>query len=151
MKPDLRSARTSASYWYDKAWKKAAAKGCVFCDLKDKYIIAEKDNVVLTVNIFPYIDGHLLIIPRRHFESFEETTPKEWSAIRYLIKLGKKRLEEKMGLKNIWYINRLPAGYLAMKTVAHTHSHLLPFVSELLKWNYQKIKLHPIELAKKLR
>lgn len=149
MKPDPRTARTSANYWYEKAWKEAGK--CVFCDLRDKYIIAEKDSVVLTVNLFQYIDGHLLIIPRRHFESLSETTPQEWRAIFYLANLGIQRLKERLNIDNVLLLDRPTSGYKTGKTVAHSHFHIIPFKSELVNWNYQQIKIHPIELAKKLK
>lgn len=148
-KVDFRTARTSANYWYEKAWKEAGK--CVFCDLKDKYTIAEKDNVVLTVNLFQYIDGHLLIIPRRHFESLAETKLKEWQAIFYLANLGIERLRKKLGIDNLILLDRPTSGYKTGKTVTHSHFHIIPFKPELVKWNYQPVKIHPIELAKKLR
>jgi len=52
------------SDWYDRVV--SSLDKCVFCDLKSKYIIAEEGGMVLSVNLFPYLDGHLLIIPRGH-------------------------------------------------------------------------------------
>ncbi len=134
---------------YSKIWMNTGK--CVFCDLKDKYIIKEINNVVLTVNLFPYIDGHLLIIPRRHFESFEETTDDEMLAIKQLADYGKKLLKDKLNIEYVWFIFRMNSGFNAQKTVAHVHAHLIPFSNKLFKWEYQNINIPVDELARKLR
>jgi len=149
MRRDLRTARTSADYWYEEAWKHAGK--CVFCDLKQKYIIAEKDNVVLTVNLYQYIDGHLMVIPRRHFESLDETNPAEWKAIFHLLNLGVKKLRDKLKIEDIYILDRPLSGFKTGKTVAHSHFHIIPYQPELVSWHYQKISFHPEELAEKLR
>jgi diadenosine tetraphosphate (Ap4A) HIT family hydrolase len=146
---DPRSARTSADYWYEEAWKKAGK--CVFCDLREKYIITEKNGIVLVANLYQYIDGHLLIIPRRHFEDLLETTDSEWKKILHLAKVGIERLRERMGIEELWFLDRAPGGFAAGKTVKHAHAHLIPYSQKLFQWKFQDIKMHPVELAKKLR
>ena len=127
----------------------AKKKQCVFCDLKEKYIIAERGGVVLTVALFPYIDGHLLIIPRRHCQSLTELKVREWQAVKYLTQLGLKLLKKELGQENVWFLER--EGSRAGKTVSHLHFHLIPFVPELVNWHYQRITLAPQKLAEKLR
>lgn len=146
---DPRTARVSADYWYEEAWKNAGK--CVFCDLKDKYIIAEKDNVVLAVNLYQYIDGHLMVIPRRHIESLEETNQTEWQAIFYLLNLGVKKLREKLKINDVYILDRPMSGFKTGKTVAHSHFHIIPYKPELVSWHFQEVVIHPEELAKKLR
>lgn len=146
---DLRTARTSADYWYEEAWKNAGK--CVFCDLKDKYIIAEKDGIVLAANLYQYTDGHLLIIPRRHFEDLLETTKEEWKTIFDLAKLGIQRLRDRMKIEEVWFLDRAPGGFAAGKTVSHAHAHLIPFNPKLFQWKFQEVSIHPEDLAKKLR
>ncbi len=149
MKQDPRTARTSADYWYEEAWKEAGK--CVFCDLRDKYIIAEKNKIILAVNLYQYIDGHLLIIPRRHFEDFLETTADEWETMLHLAKLGIERLRARIGIEEVLFLDRAPGGFAAGKTVKHAHAHLIPFSKELFKWKSQEVSIHPEVLAKKLR
>jgi len=136
--------------FYQQVLAEVAKEGkCVFCDLKDKYIIAEQDDVVLTVALFPYINGHLLIIPRRHCQSLKELNLKEWRAVRRLARLGLKLLKERLGIENVWFLER--EGEAAGKTVSHLHFHLMPFIPELVNWRYQRITLAPKELAERLR
>ena len=47
---------------------------CVFCDLRDKYVVTKQDQWILTVNIFPYIDGQVLVLPERHIENYHDLT-----------------------------------------------------------------------------
>ncbi len=129
---------------------------CVFCDLKEKYIIAERDGVVLTVSLFPYVDGHLLIIPRRHLEHWHELKRREWLAVIALARLGLRRLREKLGQQSFWFLLR--EGQQAGKSVNHLHFHLFPafpgFINhqqQAINLNFQTINLSPAALAKRLR
>jgi len=124
---------------------------CVFCDLKEKYIVDEKDGIVLTVNLFPYYDGHLMIIPRRHFEKFDEVTPKEWVTMQELAKIGIKLLREKLGIEDVWVLFRAPGGNGAGKSVKHAHMHLVPYEKGCVEWRYGEITISPEEMARRLR
>jgi len=138
--------------FYDRVLKEVAKRGkCVFCDLKDKYIIAEKDNVVLTVALYPYIDGHLLIVPRRHIKSTKELTRKEKLAVFALLKRGEGLLRKEKGDKNFWFLVREGEGVKAGKTVNHLHFHLLPYNPKVIKISEKKLTVRPISLARKLR
>ncbi len=124
---------------------------CVFCDLREKYIITTNDNAVLTVNLFPYIDGHLMVIPKRHVESFEEITEEEWTDMQRLAKIGIKLLRDVLNIENVWILQRAPKGMKASKSVPHAHMFLLPHKEGLNTWNYQDITMPPLELAQELR
>jgi ATP adenylyltransferase len=124
---------------------------CVFCDLREKYLITTNDKAVLTVNLFPYIDGHLMVIPKRHVESFEEITEEEWTDMQRLAKIGVRLLKEVLNIENVWILQRAPKGTKASKSVPHTHMFILPHTDGLNKWTYQEITIPPVELAEKLR
>lgn len=56
--------------------EKKPVDGCVFCQLataKDdnQLVIAYADHVYVTLNKYPYNNGHLMIIPYEHVESLE--------------------------------------------------------------------------------
>ncbi|MGD0284754.1 MAG: hypothetical protein ABSB12_04140 [Candidatus Saccharimonadales bacterium] len=61
---------------YDDIWRSVGK--CVFCDLNDKYIFFEENGVVMTISLYAYIDGHFLIVPKRHVRSTKELTQLEW-------------------------------------------------------------------------
>lgn len=121
---------------------------CVFCDLRKKYVIKTSSNIVLTVNIFPYINGQLIIVPKRHIEHYSKLTLNELNASNRLIKLGMKLLK-KVEINNTWVIFR--DGPLAGKTVKHFHWNIMPYIEGLNTWHYQKITVAPEKLATKLR
>jgi diadenosine tetraphosphate (Ap4A) HIT family hydrolase len=127
------------------------AKGCVFCRLKEKYVIETNDKGALTVNIFPYIDGQLVVIPHRHMETFGELTAEEASALHDLNQRGIQLLNEKMGIDNIWLILR--DGNVAGKTVKHLHWNIMPYQDGMNTWHYDRLErtIAPVDLATKLR
>lgn len=122
---------------------------CVFCDLREKYIITREKGLVLTVNVFPYINGHLLIVPERHIENYLKLTKDEMVVYHRLARKGITLLREKLKVDGVWLLLR--DGQLAEKTVKHLHWQVMPYTNGLVNWHYQKIDISPEELAKKLR
>lgn len=134
---------------YEEIAKKKEDEKCVFCDLRDKYIITSNDSAVLTVNIFPYINGQLLVLPNRHIETLDELENKEVLDIHNLTKLGTQLLRNECSIDNVWIILR--NGDIAGKTVRHLHYNIMPYIEGLNTWNYQRITLPPTKLASDLR
>lgn len=124
---------------------------CVFCDLRKKYLIHETDKAVLTVNLFPYIDGHLLVIPKRHVEDYLDLDKSEWEDMYGLAQLGIKLLRSRLGIEELWFLLRAPGGLKAQKTVPHLHMLILPYKEGIVSWHFQKITFPPLELAALLR
>lgn len=71
-------------------WRKAyiradrkPRKGCLFCGLlKEKkdvrnYILARTEHSFAILNLYPYNNGHTLIIPRRHVPDLSDLKPEE--------------------------------------------------------------------------
>lgn len=129
---------------YDEIWQSVGK--CVFCDLRDKYIIHEENGIVLTVTLFAYSDGHIMIIPRRHLRSMKDMTQKEWETVRKFTYIAKRLIKSVHGVKGMQFIQK--DGSLAQSTVEHIHFHCVPFNNPNLNtWNYQKLALTPIESA----
>jgi ATP adenylyltransferase len=56
--------------------EKKPVEGCVFCSLAasqddNKQMIAYSKHVFLTLNLYPYNNGHLMVIPYEHMQSQE--------------------------------------------------------------------------------
>ena len=138
-----RDARITGEY--DNIWRSVGK--CAFCDLNDKYVIHEENGVVLTIALFAYVDGHMMIIPRRHVCSVKELTAKEWESMRKLMYIAKKLIRETHGIKGMQIVQKDGAG--AQSTVEHLHFHCVPFDSpDLSVWNYRKLANTPIENTK---
>lgn len=137
-----RDARINGKY--DEIWQSTGK--CVFCDLKDKYIVYEENGIVLTILLFAYIDGHMMIVPRRHVKSVKELTPEEWETMRKMMYIAKKMIREVHGIKGMQIVQK--DGAAAQSTVEHIHFHCIPFdESDLSVWNYRQLKNTPIENA----
>lgn len=138
-----RDARNTGEY--DKIWQTVGK--CVFCDLKDKYVFYEENSVVLAIAVFAYIDGHMMIVPRRHIRSVKELTKSEWETMRKFMYMAKKLIRNVHGLKGMQIIQK--DGANAQSTVEHLHFHCMPFdAPDLTVWNYRKLKNTPVENAR---
>jgi diadenosine tetraphosphate (Ap4A) HIT family hydrolase len=138
-----RDARVSGKY--DNIWKNVGK--CAFCHLNDDYVIYEENGVVLTIALYAYIDGHTMIIPRRHIRSVKELTPMEWETMRKLMYIAKKMIRKSYGVKGMQIIQK--DGSDAQSTVEHLHFHCIPFDSpDLTVWNYRKLANTPVENTK---
>lgn len=143
-----RDARTGG--YYGDIWTSVGK--CVFCDLRDKYIVREEDGMVLAVALFAYIDGNMMIIPRRHIKSAKELTTDEWETVRKFMYIAKKLIRKVYGLKDIQYVLR-DGGLAVSSTVQdHLHVHCIPSDGpDLTVWNYRKLKHTPLENANLLK
>lgn len=139
-----RDARTGG--YYGKIWTNVGK--CVFCDLREKYIVMEENGMVLAVALFAYIDGNVMIIPRRHVRSVKELTSEEWETARKFMYIAKKLIRKIYGIKGLQYILR-DGGITAQSTVSdHLHMHVVPFdAADLSVWNYRQLKYTPLENA----
>ncbi len=135
-----RDARSSNKY--DDIWQ--SVNKCVFCDLKEKYIFFEENGIVMTINIFAYIDGHFMIIPRRHARSVQDLTQLEWDTIRKFLYIAKKMIKDVHGIRGMQLVQK--DGEVAQSTVGHIHFHCIPFdAPDLCTWNTRKLKNTPLE------
>ncbi len=138
----MKNARTQD--WYDSIWKTVGK--CVFCDLRDKYILHEENGIVLTVNLYPYIDGQMMAIPRRHVSSPKELSQVEWETLRKMTYLAKKLIKKAHGHKGMWSLIREGGEVANMTVTDHLHMQLIPFdAPDLCKWNYRDLKYSPLE------
>ncbi len=141
-----RDARVAGKY--DRIWQTVGK--CCFCDMRDKYIFYEEGGVVMTVPLYAYIDGHILLVPRRHVRSVKDLTPAEWEAMRKLMYLAKKLVREVWGVKSMQIIQK--EGASAQRSVEHLHFHCIPFdAPDLSTWNYRQLANTPLENSAKYR
>lgn len=142
-----KTARVSGAY--DKIWQTVGR--CVFCDhdeTQKHHEIYEENDVYMTVPAYAYVDGHLLVIPRRHVTSVKELTSVEWEAMRKMFYLAKKMIRDIHGIKGMQIVQK--DGADAQSTVEHLHFHCIPFDNpELSKWNFQELENTPYENAEK--
>lgn len=130
---------------YNDIWQSVGK--CTFCDLNEKYIFFEENGIVMTVNLFAYIDGHFMIVPRRHIRSTKELSQTEWETVRKFTYIAKKIIKDVHGIKGVQFVQK--DGATAQSTVnEHIHFHCIPFDSpDLCEWNFRKLKYTPLQNA----
>ena len=99
---------------------------CVFCEIINdkKELIAENDLAVAFYDSFPVSDGHALVIPKRHVETYFDLNEEEMAAILSLSKEVKKIIDGRYHPTgfNVGFNVGLDGG----QTVMHCHMHIIP-------------------------
>jgi ATP adenylyltransferase len=109
----------------------SAGDGCIFCELRGR----DSDLVVFTgqlcyviLNLYPYNNGHVMVVPRRHVRDLASTTLEERAEMMSLARLSEMALFEAYaphGINAGINLGR-PAGAGVLN---HLHMHLVP------RWN----------------
>lgn len=107
---------------------------CIFCKIGSGEIpskkVYEDDNILAFHDLSPKAPVHVLIIPKKHIASLEETSDED------TIILGELLVKIKLIAKELGLVNgyRLVSncGTDGMQTVNHLHFHLMG--KRLMKW-----------------
>ena len=101
---------------------------CVFCSIvrgeADSATIFEDDSTLAFLNLRQSNEGHVLVVPKRHFEQIYDLEEEIASALAKTVRKvarAVRRVYEPEGL-SIWQSN----GAAAFQEVPHVHWHLLP-------------------------
>lgn len=97
---------------------------CIFCNTEDLQIQIENDLAYAIFDKFPVNEGHMLIIPKRHYKNFFDASKEEILAIYDLIHECETLLTKKYNPDgfNIGINVNEEAG----QTIMHLHVHLIP-------------------------
>jgi len=99
---------------------------CPFCDVEGRsgLVLKETPTVLVLANLFPAVDGHLLVVPRGHFGSLAELPPDIAS------EMFKEAVEAACTLERMGHpagINIfLNVGRIAGQSLEHLHLHVVP-------------------------
>jgi ATP adenylyltransferase len=103
-------------------------EGCIFCKCSvrcDQFVLYEGKNVFVMMNKYPYVNGHLMIIPNRHVGKYEELSQVERRQMFNLLETAIKALREAMN----------PSGFNVGMNIGkaagagveeHIHLHVIP-------------------------
>ena len=67
---------------------------CVFCNMPRDEILVENDLALAFFDKYPVNQGHVLIVPKRHVETYFDATLDEKDAITRLLIEVKKKLDD---------------------------------------------------------
>jgi len=104
--------------------QKTSKETCPFCCLAADRVVFENELTLVIRDGFPVSEGHTLIIPRRHVQSFFETTDEERLSLLAMLDMAKAELDK--SLKPDGYNIGINDGATAGQTVPHLHIHLIP-------------------------
>lgn len=102
---------------------------CIFCKiaagLEDSSKVYEDDDFIALMDAYPLTKGHVLVIPKRHYQRLDELTAKKRAK---LFNIGHKVIEaqKKAGLGINGTNLLVNDGKAANQTVPHLHLHLIP-------------------------
>lgn len=108
---------------------------CVFCLMKDEnpnnsdnLLVYKGELSFIVLNLYPYNNGHLMVIPYRHLANFMDLTDEELKEIMQLLKLAQ------AGLTEILHPEGFNIGLNMGKCAGagidqHIHFHIVP------RWN----------------
>ncbi|GAB4300096.1 MAG: HIT domain-containing protein [Ignavibacteriaceae bacterium] len=111
---------------------KTESNGCIFCEVKDKNpedadnLLVHKAALTFTIlNLYPYNNGHLMVVPYRHTDDFQSLTKEESTEIIDELKLAQLALLHVSGPQgfNIG-VNMGKAAGAGIEE--HLHFHLVP-------------------------
>jgi len=115
-------------------------ENCVFCKIVNKeipcYKIYEDELTLAFLDINPIVAGHVLIVPKKHFENIFDI---EEDYLKAIIEASKKislKIKETLKIEgiNLYQAN----GPIAGQTIFHFHLHLLPRTEgdgiDFIKW-----------------
>jgi len=97
---------------------------CVFCKREDLEVVAENELAIAFLDACPVSEGHTLVIPKRHVETYFDATPEEHGAISILVNVVKELIDKELGPDG--YNIGANVGPAAGQTVFHFHMHIIP-------------------------
>lgn len=128
-------------------------KTCVFCKISEDEIIFQTKRVYLIANKYPYSEGHLLVIPKRHVNQFVQLTSKEREDLFNLLALSMHALE--LALKPQGFNIGCSIGEVAGESINHLHFHILSRYKGDVSWSklcyFDVISFSPQELSEKIK
>ena len=107
----------------------AKATGCIFCDAAEagdhELVLARGQSCYVILNLYPYNNGHLMVVPKRHVGTLASATPAELAELMLWTRDAEVALNEAYGPHGINV--GLNLGRAAGAGIAdHMHVHLVP-------------------------
>jgi len=100
--------------------------GCVFCDIVHQRLPAhtfyQDDEAIAFLDLYPHTRGHLLIVPRRHYERITDLPESEFHDFLQAVSNVCRRVDR---LSRHYHVS-MNQGTLAGQVVFHLHVHIIP-------------------------
>lgn len=112
---------------------------CIFCKIINgelpSYTVYEDNIVKVFLNISPSTDGHMLIVPKKHFVNIEDIDLETLNHVNIVIKKMYKLLKEKLNVDGLTISQNNNFG----QEIKHYHMHLTPrYKDDKMEHTYNK-------------
>lgn len=97
---------------------------CVFCHIHSDKIVLENDGAKAIFDIHPMAKGHLLIIPKQHFQTWFDVPSDVQVQMIQLLNQAKQLLDQQLAPKGYQVFSHV--GRVAGQRINHAHIHLVP-------------------------
>lgn len=112
---------------------------CLFCDIihgkKPCEKLYEDDLVIVIMDLYPYCDGHVLIIPKKHYTDMMDIPNELWIHMMNVCQKMTPILMEKLGKKSM----TVSYNYGERQRIKHFHIHLLPNINDGVHKTVQQV------------
>lgn len=107
---------------------------CIFCELsslepsKENLVVYNGKEGFVVMNKYPYNNGHIMVIPKKHADSFDKLSDQEYNSLSKLLKLSVKVIHhvyKPQGCNIGMNIGRASGAGVD----SHIHYHIVP------RWN----------------
>ena len=125
-------------------------ENCIFCELKKhkEHIIYEDEFIYVIHDKYQVVEGHLLVIPKKHYENIMEMPDEELSDLIKIVKKMQLLLMEKMEVKGFTIKqNWQPFIKNNHLVIHHVHFHIVPrYFNDKLAIKLERMKLNDNEI-----
>lgn len=103
---------------------------CILCAIRDRVPEVENlevmrtEKTMVTVNLYPFNPGHVMVFPVRHVEELQDLTPEEVQDLHQITILTLSVLNDEMGPSGFNVGYNLGNGSGA--SIPHIHQHIVP-------------------------
>lgn len=112
---------------------------CLFCSIINKEIPAktvyEDDNVIAFLDIFPVADGHVLVVPKKHYVELKDMPKNEIADLMLVINKLYPIVESVTKCDGI----HLLENYGCSQEIKHVHFHIIPTFKDKAVMSFNKI------------
>ncbi len=125
---------------------------CVFCKIvrgeAPAFFVHKGDRVVAFLDKYPFSWGHVLVVPREHYQDIHDTPVEVLQEMIALAKLLARAVKEVTGALGIKVV--MNNGREAGQEIFHSHLHVIPYGVKLMN-RRELTKEEGEELAARLR
>lgn len=96
---------------------------CIFCKIArneiPSYRLYENENFIVMLTIYPYLDGHTLVIPKQHYPKVWDLPEDLYQEYMGITKKVANLLKERTGSNHVY-------SFVAGNEIDHAHIHVVP-------------------------